>query len=99
MGEQMFTLKSEMVGRLSVVSDDFVRSVDQKICERRRFTISELYRMNLHKFHTLFCTRLSQSRLSLVLLKMSSENFHGCAQNAGNGFSFDFFRATPQRWR
>jgi hypothetical protein len=32
----------ERSGRPSVVSDDLVRSVDQKICERRRFTISEL---------------------------------------------------------
>jgi hypothetical protein len=39
--EQMFTMKSEVVGRPSVVSDDLVESVDQKICERRRFTISE----------------------------------------------------------
>jgi oligoribonuclease (3'-5' exoribonuclease) len=38
----MFTMKSEVVGRSSVVSDDLVQSVDQKICERRRFTISEL---------------------------------------------------------
>jgi hypothetical protein len=37
----MFTMKSEVVGRPSVVSDDLVQSVDQKICERRRFTISE----------------------------------------------------------
>jgi hypothetical protein len=29
-------------GRPSVVSDDLVHSVDQKICERRHFTISEL---------------------------------------------------------
>jgi hypothetical protein len=41
MGEQMFTIKSEVVGRPSVVSDDFVQSADQ-ICERRLFTISEL---------------------------------------------------------
>jgi hypothetical protein len=32
----------ERSGRLCVVSDDLVRSVDQKICERRCFTISEL---------------------------------------------------------
>jgi hypothetical protein len=32
----------ERSGRPSVVSDDFVQSVDKKICERRRFTISEL---------------------------------------------------------
>jgi hypothetical protein len=29
-------------GRPSVVSDDLVQSVDQKICERRRFTILEV---------------------------------------------------------
>jgi hypothetical protein len=38
----MFTMKSEVVGRSSVVSDDLVQSVDQEICERRRFIISEL---------------------------------------------------------
>jgi hypothetical protein len=38
----MFTMKSEVVGRPSVVSDDLVRSVDQKICERQSFTISEI---------------------------------------------------------
>jgi hypothetical protein len=38
----MFTMKNEVVGRSSVVSGDFVESVDQKICERRHFTISEL---------------------------------------------------------
>jgi hypothetical protein len=32
----------EQSGRPSVVSGDPVQSVDQKICERRRFTISEL---------------------------------------------------------
>jgi hypothetical protein len=32
----------ERSGRPSVVSDDLVQTVDQKICERRRFTISEL---------------------------------------------------------
>jgi transposase len=32
----------ERSGRPSVVSDDLVQSVDQKICERRHFTISEL---------------------------------------------------------
>jgi hypothetical protein len=32
----------ERSGRPSVVSDDLVQSVDHKICERRRFTISEV---------------------------------------------------------
>jgi hypothetical protein len=35
-GEQMFTVKSEVVGLPSAVSDDHLRS------ERRRFTISEI---------------------------------------------------------
>jgi hypothetical protein len=30
MGEQMFTMKSEVVARPSVVSDDLVESVDKK---------------------------------------------------------------------
>jgi hypothetical protein len=32
----------ERSGRPSVVSDDLVQNVDQKTCERRSFTISEL---------------------------------------------------------
>jgi hypothetical protein len=32
----------ERSGRPCVVSDDLIQSVDQKICERRRLTISEL---------------------------------------------------------
>jgi oligoribonuclease (3'-5' exoribonuclease) len=42
--EQMFTMKSEVVGRPSIVKDDPVQSVDQKICERRGFKISALSR-------------------------------------------------------
>jgi transposase len=34
----------ERSGRPSAVSDDHVQGVDQKICERRRFTISEVSR-------------------------------------------------------
>jgi hypothetical protein len=37
--EQMFTMKSEVVGWPSVVSDDLVESPDQIICEKRLFTI------------------------------------------------------------
>jgi hypothetical protein len=32
----------ELSGRPSVVSDDLVQSIEQKICERRCFTVSEL---------------------------------------------------------
>jgi hypothetical protein len=35
-------MKNKVVGRPSVVSDDLVQIVDQKICGRWRFTISEL---------------------------------------------------------
>jgi hypothetical protein len=38
----MLTVKSEPVGWQSIVSDDLVQSVDQKIYERRRLTIAEL---------------------------------------------------------
>jgi hypothetical protein len=40
----MFSIKREVVGRLSVVIDDLVQSVDQKVCERRCFTVSEFAR-------------------------------------------------------
>jgi hypothetical protein len=40
--EQMFMMKSKAVGRPSVVRDDLVQSIDSKICERWRFTISEV---------------------------------------------------------
>jgi hypothetical protein len=39
---RMFTMKREMVGRPSVVSDDLVQNVDQEVCERQHFTNSEL---------------------------------------------------------
>jgi hypothetical protein len=43
MGKQISTMKSQVVARPAVVSDDMVQSVDNnKNCERRRFAISEL---------------------------------------------------------
>jgi hypothetical protein len=38
----VFTMKSEVVDRPSIVSDDLFQSVDQNIYERRLLTISEL---------------------------------------------------------
>jgi hypothetical protein len=77
MGERMFMIKSKVVGRPSVVSDDLVQSVDQKICEKWQFTISGIMdRLGYHQF----CQ------------EMGSENAHGCAQNAENGFDFDFLQ-------
>jgi oligoribonuclease (3'-5' exoribonuclease) len=42
MGGRTNVRDGERSGRPSVVSDDLVYSVGQKICERRRFIISEL---------------------------------------------------------
>jgi hypothetical protein len=42
MGEQIFTMKSEVVGQLECVMAILIQSVEQKICERRRFTVSEV---------------------------------------------------------
>jgi hypothetical protein len=39
---QMFTMKSEVVGQPTVVSDDLLQSVDQNIRERQSFPISKL---------------------------------------------------------
>jgi hypothetical protein len=55
------------------VSDDLVQSVNQKICERQRFTFQNIC-VNLDKFHTLFTS------------KMGMENAHRYAQNEENGF-------------
>jgi hypothetical protein len=49
----------ERSGWLSVVRDDLVQSVEQRIYEIRRFTISKLS-CDFRKLHALFSTRLSQ---------------------------------------
>jgi hypothetical protein len=68
----------ERSGQPSVVSYDLVQSDHQKICERRRFTISELWcefpqisRTVLYEINTVML------RLSQVLREMGSENAHG----------------------
>jgi hypothetical protein len=50
----MFTMKSKVVSQPSIVSNDLVQNVDQKICERWHFTISEL----LCEFPQISCTVL-----------------------------------------
>jgi hypothetical protein len=60
MSKQMFMMKS---GQPSVASDDLVQGVDQKICERWHFTISELSCSDLNEIITVrlgyhkFCAR------------------------------------------
>jgi hypothetical protein len=63
----------------AVVSDDLVQSVNQKICETRRFTISELS----CEFTQIWCTVLYEiitikRGYYKFLHKMGSENTHGC---------------------
>jgi transposase len=45
----------ERSGRPSSMSDEFVQSVDQTVCERRRFTISELPCESAHISRTVLC--------------------------------------------
>jgi hypothetical protein len=45
--------------RPTVVSDDLVQSVDQQICEKGLSQFQNV-RVNFHKFHVIFSTRLSE---------------------------------------
>jgi hypothetical protein len=61
------------------VSDDLVQSVDQKICERWRFTISEVSckfpQISRSVLYEIITVRLGYHK---VLSNMGSENAHGC---------------------
>jgi hypothetical protein len=97
MGEQMFTMKSEVVSQLSIMSEDPVQSVDQIIYEKRHFTISE----HPCEFpHCMHCS-LQNYQLGWAIItrfpKIGSKNVHERAQNAENSFGFGFFRVIPQR--
>jgi hypothetical protein len=46
-------------GRPSVLSDDLARSVDQKICDRRCFTVSELSYEFPQIAHTILCENIT----------------------------------------
>jgi hypothetical protein len=71
----------EQSGRPAVVSDDLVQSVDQKICERQGFKISELSCEFPQISSTLLYEIISYARLLQVLHNMGSKNAHGCTQN------------------
>jgi hypothetical protein len=61
----------------------------KKMGERQRFTVSALPRkftqISRNVLYEIITVGLSQ-----VLCKTGSENSHVCAQNAENGFDFDF---------
>jgi hypothetical protein len=97
----MFTMKSEMFGQPSVVSVDVVQSVYQKICERRRFTITELScefpqisRTLLYEnitvrlgYHHKFCARWVPKMLT------------GAHKTQRMALALTCFRSLPQKWR
>jgi hypothetical protein len=89
----------ERGGPPSVVSNDLVQSVDQRICERRRFKISEIScefpQISRTVLYKIITVRLGYQQ---VLRNVGSENVHWGAQNAEIGFDFDIFRAIQQRW-
>jgi hypothetical protein len=97
MGEQMFTMKNQVFSWPSVVNDLF--KVLTKKFVKDSASQFENFHVNFHKLYALFSMRLSQlGMLSQILLKMGSENAHGCTQNAEKGFSFcGPFRVIPQR--
>jgi hypothetical protein len=64
-------------GQPSILSDGHVQSVDQKICERRRLTISEPD-VNFHKFHALVSSRLSQ--LGYAVTSFAQDAFRKCSR-------------------
>jgi hypothetical protein len=72
--------EEEVVNRPSTVSDDLVQSVDQKVRERRRFTISELScefpQISRTLLYEIIRVRLDYHKF---FFKMGSENAHGCA--------------------
>jgi hypothetical protein len=65
----------ERSGRPSVVND-LVQSVDKKKFTKDGVSQFQNFRVDFHKFHALFSTRLSQARLSQILRNMGSENVH-----------------------
>jgi hypothetical protein len=65
--------------------DDFIQSVNQKMYERQRFTISECSR----EFSQDYPVTLGYQQ---VMCKMGSKNAHGHAQNAEHDCSFNFLR-------
>jgi hypothetical protein len=60
-------MNTEVVSWPSVMSDDLVQSVDQEICERRHFTISEL----LCEFPQISCTVLYE----IIIVRLGYHEF------------------------
>jgi oligoribonuclease (3'-5' exoribonuclease) len=102
MDEQMFTMKSEVVDHLSRIMDDLFKVLTQKICERRRFIISELLCEFPQISHTvpykIITVRLGCDKFCARWIPKMLMGAHK-TQRMGLGFDFDFFRAIQQRWQ
>jgi hypothetical protein len=93
-------MKSEMVGRLSIVSDDLVQNVGQKFV-KDNFTISELScgfpQILRPLLYEIIAVRLGFRKLCARWVPKMHTGAH---KSAENGVDFDFLeRAIPQRWR
>jgi hypothetical protein len=86
-GRKMLTIKSDVVGRPSVTSDDLIRGVNKKKSERRLFTVSKFSYEFQQISRSVLCEIITV-KLSQVLRKMVSETTHGWAQKAENGLGF-----------
>jgi hypothetical protein len=89
----------ERSGQLFLVSDDLVQSV-QKICEIRRFTISELSyefpQISRTLLYDIIIGRLDYHKFcERWVLKMLT----GPPKTQRMASALTFFRAMPQRWR
>jgi hypothetical protein len=60
-GEQIFTMKKELVDRPSVMTDGLVQSAElTKKYVKDIASKYQKFRVNFHRFHALFSTKLSQ---------------------------------------
>jgi hypothetical protein len=82
------------------VSDDFVQSVDQKICEIWRFTISEpfceLPLISCIVLYKITTVRLSYHKLCTIWVPKMLMGSHKMKRMA---LAFTFFRGLPKRWQ
>jgi oligoribonuclease (3'-5' exoribonuclease) len=79
------------------VSDDLVQSADQKICERRRFTISELPQISRTVLYKNITVSLAYHRFCATWVPEMLMGMHKIQRMTSYGFGF--VTAIPQRWR
>jgi hypothetical protein len=99
MGGRTNVHDEEQRGRPSLVSDDLVQNVDQKMYERRHFTISELSyeitQISGTVLYEVIAVRLGCHKLCARWVPIMLMGEHKTQRIA---WAFDFFRAIPQRW-